>query len=277
MTSDKPSVLITGAGICGLCSGIALAKAGHRVTIVSGPVSVRYPKEANVVPVVTTGEMLQACLERLPSVAGVIATAAPCDFEPVSRVAGKMPRQRGLNLSLKPTRDVIATLARRAVAGQWMVAFALEPDGNPARALEKITAKRCDLIVLNAIGADPAAPLLAVDWPKIAVLIGPFVPNRDPVFVEIANIRIAGQKPQKLVDDALEEHLFRGDEGKAFREVEAHLVTENTNGSGTCAVAFLCALFQDAFNEIVVLLHVTKMVERRRNYYRRTVGFSTEK
>jgi len=34
MTSDKPSVLITGAGICGLCSGIALAKAGHRVTII---------------------------------------------------------------------------------------------------------------------------------------------------------------------------------------------------------------------------------------------------
>ena len=34
MTSNKPSVLITGAGICGLCSGIALAKAGHRVTII---------------------------------------------------------------------------------------------------------------------------------------------------------------------------------------------------------------------------------------------------
>ena len=33
MTSNKPSVLITGAGICGLCSGIALAKAGHRVTL----------------------------------------------------------------------------------------------------------------------------------------------------------------------------------------------------------------------------------------------------
>ncbi|NDH93942.1 MAG: hypothetical protein EBZ13_05275, partial [Planctomycetia bacterium] len=127
----------------------AAVAAGHQVTIVSGPVSVRYPSAAALVPVVTTGEMLAACLERLPHIDGVIATAAPCDFEPASRAAGKLPRQQGLCLELKPTRDVIATLARRAAEGQWMVAFALEPDGNPKRALEKITAKRCDLIVLN--------------------------------------------------------------------------------------------------------------------------------
>ena len=131
----------------------AAVAAGHQVTVVSGPVSVRYPQEATVVPVVTTGEMLTACLERLPTVNGVIATAAPCDFEPSSRAAGKLPRQQGLCLELKPTRDVIATLARRAAEGQWMVAFALEPDGNPKRALEKITAKRCDLIVLNDLSA----------------------------------------------------------------------------------------------------------------------------
>ena len=131
----------------------AAVAAGHQVTVVSGPVSVRYPSAAALVPVVTTGEMLAACLKRLPQVNGVIATAAPCDFEPSSRAAGKLPRQQGLCLELKPTRDVIATLARRAAEGQWMVAFALEPDGNPKRALEKITAKRCDLIVLNDLSA----------------------------------------------------------------------------------------------------------------------------
>ena len=131
----------------------AAVAAGHQVTLVSGPVSVRYPSAAALVPVVTTGEMLAACLERLPHIDGVIATAAPCDFEPASRAAGKLPRQQGLCLELKPTRDVIATLARRAAPGQWMVAFALEPDGNPQRALEKITAKRCDLIVLNDLSA----------------------------------------------------------------------------------------------------------------------------
>ena len=47
-------------------------------------------------------------------------------------------------LDLKPTRDIIATLARQARPSQWMVAFALEPDGDPARALKKITAKKND-------------------------------------------------------------------------------------------------------------------------------------
>ena len=126
---------------------------GHAVRIVSGPVSVRYPTEARVTSVVTTGDMLKKSLTLLPRVDGVIATAAPCDFEPKQREKGKLPRQRGLVLDLKPTRDIIATLARQARPSQWMVAFALEPDGDPARALKKITAKKCDLIVLNDLTA----------------------------------------------------------------------------------------------------------------------------
>lgn len=130
----------------------AIAK-GHNVTIVSGPVSVRYPTKARVNWVITTGDMLKKSLALLPRVDGVIATAAPCDFEPKQRQKGKLPRQRGLVLELKPTRDIIATLARQAKPTQWMVAFALEPDGDPAKALKKITAKKCDLIVLNDLTA----------------------------------------------------------------------------------------------------------------------------
>ena len=131
----------------------AALAAGHRVTIVSGPVSVRYPQAARVIPVVTTSDMLEASLPLLPKVDGVIATAAPCDFEPNTRATGKLPRQDGLTLELRPTRDVIATLARQAAPAQWLVAFALEPDGNSDRALQKIDAKRCDLIVLNDLTA----------------------------------------------------------------------------------------------------------------------------
>ena len=131
----------------------ALAR-GHRVTIVSGPVPVAYPPQARVIPVVTTAEMLAASLAELPEADGVIAAAAPCDFEPVRRTAGKIPRTgAGLTLQLGPTTDVIATLARRRKPGQWFVAFALEPGADPRRACEKITAKRCDLIVVNDLAA----------------------------------------------------------------------------------------------------------------------------
>lgn len=131
----------------------ALAR-GHAVTIVSGPVPVTYPRRARVVPVVTTAEMLEASLAELPRADGVIAAAAPCDFEPVKRVRGKIPRQgSGLVLRLKPTTDVIAALARRRRPGQWFVAFALEPGADPRRAFAKITAKQCDLIVVNDVTA----------------------------------------------------------------------------------------------------------------------------
>jgi phosphopantothenoylcysteine decarboxylase/phosphopantothenate--cysteine ligase len=131
----------------------ALAR-NHEVTVVSGPVHVRYPRGARVVPVVTTSEMLEASLAELPRCDGVIAAAAPCDFEPVRKVTGKIPRVGdGLTLELKPTPDVIATLARKAPHPKWFVAFALEPGADPRRAFQKIEAKRCDLIVVNDLTA----------------------------------------------------------------------------------------------------------------------------
>ena len=138
----------------------ALAR-GHQVTIVSGPVAVRYPTRARVIPVVTTAEMLAAAIDELPRADGVIAAAAPCDFEPDRPVAGKIPRTAaGLSLKLRATTDVIATLAgrvKRRPAGQrratWCVAFALEPGADKSRACAKVTAKQCDLIVVNDLAA----------------------------------------------------------------------------------------------------------------------------
>ena len=135
----------------------ALAR-GHSVTIVSGPVSVAYPRKARVVPVVTTAEMLAAALAALPTCDGVIAAAAPCDFQPVRRLPGKIPRAAGgLTLELAATTDVIATLAAKSPRRQWFVAFALEPGADPRRAFAKIEAKRCDLIVVNDVTALDAA------------------------------------------------------------------------------------------------------------------------
>jgi len=128
--------------------------AGHSVVVVSGPVPARYPAAARVVQVVTTREMLAAARAELPTADGVIAAAAPCDFEPVERAVGKIPRQgTGLTLELAPTPDVIGALAREGSEAQWFVAFALEPGADPRRAFEKLEAKRCDLIVVNDVTA----------------------------------------------------------------------------------------------------------------------------
>lgn len=151
----------------------AARAAGHHVTVVSGPVAVDYPAGVDVVRVTTTAEMLAACLDRLPRVDGVIAAAAPCDFEPVKRIPGKIPR-RGttLVLRLKPTVDVIATVARKARGNQWMVAFALEPEADPRRALEKITTKRCDLIIVNDLSAIDAVTTAVTVYDRSHARVG---------------------------------------------------------------------------------------------------------
>ena len=68
----------------------AAMAAGHEVVVVSGPVDVDYPAGAEVVPVVSTEEMLEACRKVFPSCGGLIGVAAPCDYRPVQVATKKL-------------------------------------------------------------------------------------------------------------------------------------------------------------------------------------------
>jgi phosphopantothenoylcysteine decarboxylase/phosphopantothenate--cysteine ligase len=131
---------------------------GHEVIVVSGPVAIEYPADAEVRRIVSTEELLAACQELFPQCDGVIGAAAPCDYRPV-RVAEQKIAKTGepLALNLIETPDVMATLGATKRAGQWLVGFALETDDQRFRALTKLVRKSCDLIVLNAPSAIDAA------------------------------------------------------------------------------------------------------------------------
>jgi phosphopantothenoylcysteine decarboxylase / phosphopantothenate---cysteine ligase len=142
--------------------GSALAEAaialGHEVVVVSGPVSVEYPRKADVRPIVSTEELLAACQELFPVCDGVIGAAAPCDYRPVRVEEQKIAKTGApLVLNLIETPDVMATLGATKRAGQWLVGFALETDDQRFRALTKLEKKSCDLIVLNGPAAMDAA------------------------------------------------------------------------------------------------------------------------
>ena len=145
------------SGRMGAALAAAAIEAGHDVVIVSGPVDVVYPQAAEVIPVVSTEEMLQASLEVFPKCDGLIAVAAPCDYRPVV-VAQQKIRKNGepLKLHLVETADVVASLAT-VKHTQWMVAFALETEDLRMRALQKLERKSCDLVVVNGPGAMHAA------------------------------------------------------------------------------------------------------------------------
>jgi phosphopantothenoylcysteine decarboxylase/phosphopantothenate--cysteine ligase len=119
------------------------------VVIVSGPVEVDYPASAEVVPVVSTEEMLAACQRVFANCQGAIGVAAPCDYRPVRIEPGKIQKTgQPLVLHLIETPDVIATLGLQKQE-QWLVGFALETDDQRLRALAKLEKKHCDLMVLN--------------------------------------------------------------------------------------------------------------------------------
>jgi phosphopantothenoylcysteine decarboxylase / phosphopantothenate---cysteine ligase len=145
------------SGRMGAALADAALRAGHEVAIVSGPVELEYPAAAEVVRVVTTDDMLEACLRIFPQCDGLIAAAAPCDYRPES-VSPRKIRKTGeeLTLRLAETPDIVARLSEIKTR-QWMVAFALETEDSHLRAMQKIQRKNCDLIVVNGPAAINAA------------------------------------------------------------------------------------------------------------------------
>lgn len=145
------------SGRMGQALAEAMLRLGHEVVIVSGPVDVEYPTAAEVVPVVSTEEMLEACQRIFPECQGLIGVAAPCDYRPVRVLPGKIQKTgQPLELHLVETPDVVATLGA-SKQDQWLVGFALETDDQRLRALAKLEKKHCDLIVLNGPEAMHAA------------------------------------------------------------------------------------------------------------------------
>lgn len=127
----------------------AAIDAGHEVVIVSGPVNIEYPAAAEVIPVVSTEEMLEAALDVWSDCDGLIGVAAPCDYRPVEVAEGKIVKNGdSLTIKLIETPDIVASLAE-VKTSQWMVAFALETGDRHLRAMQKLERKKCDLIVLN--------------------------------------------------------------------------------------------------------------------------------
>ena len=134
-------------------------RCGHEVILVSGPVALRPPRRAKIVPVETALQMLQGVMEHIDEVDALVKTAAVADYRPANTSPTKMKRRKSpLILKLLPNPDILAEAAKRKKPHQIFVGFALEDSINAIDAARrKMAAKKLDLIVLNApqsIGAD---------------------------------------------------------------------------------------------------------------------------
>jgi phosphopantothenoylcysteine decarboxylase/phosphopantothenate--cysteine ligase len=111
-----------------------------------------------------------------PSHDVLIMSAAVADYTPVRESARKLKKQaKTLTLALKPTRDVLRSLAHARRGHQTVIGFALEDRNARRNAQRKLQDKKLDAILLNAprtIGAANASFEVLeskgewVTWPK---------------------------------------------------------------------------------------------------------------
>jgi phosphopantothenoylcysteine decarboxylase / phosphopantothenate---cysteine ligase len=179
------------SGRMGAALAAAVVDAGHRTIVVTGPVDAdaKYPSGVEVLPVVSTEDMLAACQKIFPDCDGLIAAAAPCDYRPAAVSECKI-RKTGevLRLELVETPDIVATLAAGKKPSQWLVAFALETEDQHLRAMQKLERKNCDLIVVNGPATINSAATSVEVLDREGRPAGAFSGKKDDVAREILKV-----------------------------------------------------------------------------------------
>lgn len=141
------------SGKMGYAIARAAARRGAQVTLLSGPVSLPKPEGVEVVPILTTQELLERAGERVDAQDVLIQAAAPADYRAKEIAPQKIKKQggAGMTLELVENPDVAAALGQRKQPHQVFVGFAAETNDVQAHARDKLARKNLDMIVANDV------------------------------------------------------------------------------------------------------------------------------
>jgi phosphopantothenoylcysteine decarboxylase/phosphopantothenate--cysteine ligase, prokaryotic len=142
------------SGKMGFAIAETCAKQGAEVVLVSGPVSAKIKnKSIKQMFVESAEEMYKVVMNCFEQMDGAILNAAVTDFTPVHAASAKKLKhsEENLILELKPARDIAAALGKIKKPEQFLVGFALETDNEERNAIDKMTNKNLDFIVLNSL------------------------------------------------------------------------------------------------------------------------------
>jgi len=147
-----------------------LAVCGAKVTLVSGPVSIKNANpEVRIISVESALQMHEQCLKLFPSADGAVMCAAVADFTPESYSENKVKRGNDdLTIKLKPTKDIAGELGKLKTSRQILVGFALETNDEMKNAYSKLERKNLDFIVLNSMNDQGAG--FGFDTNKITMI-----------------------------------------------------------------------------------------------------------
>ena len=128
------------------------AERGAKVVLVSGPVNLAAPANAERIMVRTAAEMRDAVFAHLDPATIIVKSAAVADYR-----VGSVPQQKikktaaRLSLELDPTPDILAELGRKK-GDRLLIGFAAETENLRQEAKRKLEQKNCDMIVANVVG-----------------------------------------------------------------------------------------------------------------------------
>lgn len=138
------------SGKQGFAIAEAAVKAGAKVTLIAGPVSLSTPAGVSRVDVETAVEMEAAVEAALPADCAILV-AAVADWR-VTPSSTKLKKSEGPpRLEFQPNPDILAGLAVSAQRPRLLIGFAAETEQVVAHARLKREAKRCDWIVANDV------------------------------------------------------------------------------------------------------------------------------
>ena len=136
--------------------GYAIAEAalvdGHHATLISGPVNLNAPGDAQLISVLTSDEMFEAVYHHADQFDICVLCAAVADYKPAN-ISSTKTKKHGEKFSLEliPTRDILDSLGHRRDRQFLLIGFAAETDHVEENAAKKLREKDCDIIVANDV------------------------------------------------------------------------------------------------------------------------------
>ena len=142
------------SGKQGFAIAAAAARAGARVTLVAGPVSLQTPGGVARIDVETAQQMADAVDQALPADAAILV-AAVADWRVANAAPSKLKKGIGPpELTFAPNPDILKTLGDHPDRPPLLVGFAAETDDVVANAQSKLATKGADWIVANDVSGN---------------------------------------------------------------------------------------------------------------------------
>ena len=139
------------SGKMGYALASSLTEAGAKVILISGPVSLDSPERCQLIPVVSTDDMLKASMNAAKDADIFISAAAVADYR-VAQIADQKIKKQAENISLQLEQnpDIVSTVAA-ANKQLYVVGFAAETENIEAYAKDKLVRKKLHAIIVNDV------------------------------------------------------------------------------------------------------------------------------